>query len=51
VITNSFTADVTLTSLVVRGGGNQLLTLSGDALAAAILPFGGGGPTTPRALV
>ena len=26
--------------------GNQLLALSGDALAAAILPFGGGGPTT-----
>ena len=45
VITNTFTADITLTSLEVRGGGNQLLTLSGDALAAAILPFGGGGPT------
>jgi murein DD-endopeptidase MepM/ murein hydrolase activator NlpD len=46
VITNSFTAEVALTSLVVRGGGKQLLTLSGDALAAAIRPFGGGGPTT-----
>jgi hypothetical protein len=45
VITNSFTAEATLTSLVVRGGGKKLLTLSGDALAAAILPFGGGGPT------
>jgi len=33
VITNSFTADVTLTSLVVRGGGKKLLTLRGDALA------------------
>jgi murein DD-endopeptidase MepM/ murein hydrolase activator NlpD len=45
VITNSFTAEVTLTSLVVRGGGKELLTLSGDALAAAIRPFGIGGPT------
>ena len=35
VVTNSFTAEVTLTSLVVRGGGNELLALSGDALAAA----------------
>ena len=50
VITNSFTAEVTLTSLVVRGGGKELLTLSGDALAAAIRPFGGGGPTTSIAV-
>ena len=35
VITNNFTAEVTLTSLVVRGGGTKLLTLEGDALAAA----------------
>jgi len=34
VITNNFTVDVTLTSLVVRGGGKNLLTLEGDALAA-----------------
>jgi hypothetical protein len=34
VITNNFTVDVTLTSLVVRGGGKKLLTLEGDALAA-----------------
>jgi len=45
VITNTFTAEATLTSLVVRGGGKQLLTLSGDALAAAIRPFGIGEPT------
>ena len=43
VITNSFTAEVTLTSLVVRSGG--LFTLTGDALAAHTLPFGGGAPT------
>ena len=35
VITNDFTAEVTLTSLVVRGGGTKLLTLEGDALAVA----------------
>jgi len=46
VITNSFTAEATLTSLVVRGGGKKLLDLRGDELAAAIRPFGGGGPTT-----
>jgi murein DD-endopeptidase MepM/ murein hydrolase activator NlpD len=46
VITNSFTAEVTLTSLVVRGGGKKLLTLTGDALAAHTLPFGGGAPTS-----
>jgi hypothetical protein len=33
VITNSFTAPVTLTSLVVRGGGRTLLKLKGDAVA------------------
>ena len=48
VITNGFTAEVTLTSLVVRGGGKELLTLSGDALAATTHPIaiGGGEPTT-----
>jgi murein DD-endopeptidase MepM/ murein hydrolase activator NlpD len=50
VVANTFTADVTLTSLVVRGGGKELLTLNGDALAAATRPFGGGGPTTSIAV-
>jgi hypothetical protein len=45
VITNAFTAEVTLTSLVVRGDGKKLLTLTGDELAARTLPFGGGEPT------
>jgi hypothetical protein len=45
VITNAFTAEVTLTSLVVRGGGKELLALSGDALAAITKPLGIGGPT------
>lgn len=35
VITNVFSADATLTSLQVRGDGRLLLTLTGDALAAA----------------
>jgi hypothetical protein len=46
VITNSFTAEVTLTSLVVRGGGKELLTLSGDALAAFTRPLASEEPTT-----
>src|SRR5215216_5218776 len=33
VITNAFTAEATLTSLVVRGGGQRLLKLKGEALA------------------
>lgn len=45
VMTNSFTAEATLTSLVVKGGGKHLLTLKGEALAAAIRPFGVGKPT------
>jgi hypothetical protein len=45
-ITSIFTTKVSLTSLEVRGGGKKLLGLSGDELAAAIRPFGGGGPTT-----
>jgi hypothetical protein len=45
VITNSFTAEVTLTSLVVRSGGKRLFTLTDDALAGHTLPFGGGAPT------
>lgn len=45
VITNTFTAEATLTSLVVRAGGKKLLDLRGHELAAAIHPFGGGGPT------
>ena len=46
VITNSFTAEVTLTSLTVRGNGEELLTLSGDALAEFTHPIGTGPPTT-----
>ena len=46
VITNSFTAEVTLTSLVVRGGGKELLTLSGDALATFTRPLASEEPTT-----
>jgi hypothetical protein len=46
VITNAFTAEVTLTSLVVRAGGKDLLTLSGEALAAVTHPLGVGEPTT-----
>jgi len=47
VITNNFTVDVTLTSLVVRGGGKNLLTLEGDALAAVTHETTGlGEPTT-----
>jgi hypothetical protein len=45
VITNSFTAEVTLTSLVVRGGGRKLLTLKGNALTAVTHPLGIGDPT------
>ncbi len=46
VITNSFTAEVTLTSVTVRGDGEKLLTLNGDALAEFTHPVGGGQPTT-----
>jgi Peptidase family M23 len=46
VITNAFTAEVTLTSLVVRGGGKELLELSGDALAAFTRPLASEEPTT-----
>ena len=46
VITNAFTAEVTLTSVVVRGGGRQLLALSGDALAAFTRPLASEEPTT-----
>ena len=46
VITNSFTAEVTLTSLTVRGNGEELLTLSGDALAEFTHPSALGPPTT-----
>jgi murein DD-endopeptidase MepM/ murein hydrolase activator NlpD len=45
VITNSFTSEVSLESLVVRGGGKELLTLSGDALGEFTHPFGAGPPT------
>ena len=46
VITNSFTAPVTLTSLVVRGGGQTLLKLKGDALAARVRQVNGLGDPT-----
>jgi hypothetical protein len=46
VITNAFTADGTLTSLVVRGGGKNLLTLSGADLAAYTRPLASEEPTT-----
>jgi hypothetical protein len=45
VITNSFNSEVTLTSLKVRGGGEGLLTLEGDALAEFTHPIGTGPPT------
>ncbi len=45
VITNSFTAEVTLRSLEVRGDGEELLTLEGDALAEYTHPIGTGPPT------
>ena len=35
VITNAFTADATLSSLEVRGGGRRLLSLHGAGLGAA----------------
>ena len=41
VITNSSPAEVTLTSLVVRGGGRPLLDLRGDPLTAATIRLGG----------
>jgi Peptidase family M23 len=46
VITNAFTAEVTLTSLVVTAGGKNILTLSGEALAAATHTLGVGEPTS-----
>jgi Peptidase family M23 len=46
VITNAFTAEATLTSLVVRGGGKVLLALRGDALAAFTRPLASEEPTT-----
>ena len=45
VVTNSFNTDVTPTSLTVRGGGRELLELTGDALTNATQFLGGGGPT------
>ena len=46
VITDSFTADATLTSLVVRGGGQRLLKLQGDALAHYTRQVAGAGDPT-----
>jgi murein DD-endopeptidase MepM/ murein hydrolase activator NlpD len=48
VISNAFTAEATLTSLEVRGGGRQLLSLSGAALRAATLRVGTSEPTEGR---
>ena len=45
VITNSSFSEVTLTSLKVRGGGEDLLALEGDALAESTHPIGLGPPT------
>ena len=46
VITNAFTADATLKSMVVRGGGERLLTLRGADLAFYTRPLGSEEPTT-----
>jgi hypothetical protein len=48
IITNAFTAPVTLDSLRVRGGGKTLLTLKGSALAAHTFQIQG---TEPTALI
>jgi Peptidase family M23 len=48
MITNAFTAPVTLDSLRVRGGGKTLLTLKGKALAAHTFQAQG---TEPTALI
>jgi hypothetical protein len=48
VITNAFTAPVTLTSLRVRGDGETLLTLKGNALAAKTFQNLG---STPMAVI
>lgn len=45
IITNAFTAPVTLDSLRVRGGGKTLLTLKGKALAAHTFQTLGSEPT------
>ena len=45
IITNAFTAPVTLDSLRVRGGGKTLLTLRGRALAAHTFQTFGSEPT------
>jgi hypothetical protein len=46
VSTNSLSGQVTLTSLVVRSQGKRLLTLRGNALAAATQALNTGKPTT-----
>jgi hypothetical protein len=45
IITNAFTADATLKSLDVRGGGKRLLSLRGTALGASTLTLGLSKPT------
>ena len=51
VITNAFTAPVTLTSLQVRGDGRTLLTLTGNALAAKTFPGPYFAASTPTAVI
>ena len=46
VITNAFTADATLKSVVVSGGGEKLLTLRGEDLAFYTRPLASEVPTT-----
>ena len=46
VITNAFTAEATLTSVVISAGGKTLVTLSGESLAALTRPLASEEPTT-----
>ena len=48
VITNAFTADATLSSLEVRGGGRRLLSLHGAALGAVTLQLTSSKPSGGR---
>ena len=48
IITNAFTADATLSSLEVRGGGRRLLSLRGAALGAVTLQLTSSKPSDGR---
>jgi CubicO group peptidase (beta-lactamase class C family) len=48
IVTNAFTAEATLRSLVVGADGQRLLTLSGDRLWAATVRLGTSAPTGGR---